>query len=291
MGDTDGTPLMRQYRDIKQAYRDAILFFVSAISMKCFRRTPSKRRNSCQLRSPLATNRATPRSPLRRPHHAATNYIAKLFRAGRTVALCEQSRRSCWPKAWCVEKSSDSYTPGTLVDSEFWLPQNPTSLAAVATCPRAGSPPYSGCAFGHATLGVSTGDFWLCDFRVPHARSALMDELTRLDPKELLCAEGLPDEQQWMTDLPGPRWCTQPAAWFDLDAGRTRLQEHFRVHSLDAFGCHALTLGIQAGAAVLRYVRETQPTASLDHIRQVRVRQQHDAMHFWTASPFAIWNS
>lgn len=82
-----------------------------------------------------------------------------------------------------------------------------------------------------------------------------------------------------MSELTGLRCCAQPAAWFDLDAGRLRLQEHFRVHSLDAFGCHNLTLGIQAGAAVLRYARETQPTASLDHIRQIRVRHQHDAMH------------
>ncbi|MGZ9132957.1 MAG: DNA mismatch repair protein MutS, partial [Nitrospira sp.] len=72
---------------------------------------------------------------------------------------------------------------------------------------------------------------------------------------------------------------TQPAAWFDLDQGRTRLQEHFHVHSLESFGCHTLHLGIQAGAAVLRYVRETQPSASLNHIRQIRVRYPDDAMH------------
>lgn len=281
MGDTDGTPLMRQYRDIKQAYRDAILFFRVGDFYEMFQEDAVE---ASKLLSIALTSRDkssdTPIPLCGVPHHAATNYIAKLLRAGRTVALCEQVEDPKLAKGLVRREVVRLYTPGTLVDSEFLAAAESNILAAVATRPRAGSPPYSGCAFGLATLEVSTGDFWLCEFQGPHARSALMDELTRLEPKELLCAEGLPpDEQQWMTDLPGPRWCTQPAAWFDLDAGRIRLQEHFRVHSLDAFGCHALTLGIQAGAAVLRYVRETQPTASLDHIRQVRVRQQHDAMH------------
>ena len=82
-----------------------------------------------------------------------------------------------------------------------------------------------------------------------------------------------------MTELTGLRCCTQPAIWFDLDQGRIMLQEQFHVHSLEAFGCHTLPLGIQAGAAVLRYIRETQPSASLDHIRQIRVRHPDDAMH------------
>ena len=129
-------------------------------------------------------------------------------------------------------------------------------------------------------MNVSTGEYWVNEFHGRQAQTALLDELTRLEPKELLFAEGLlPEEQRWMAELSGLRCCAQPAGWFDLDQARIRLQEQFHVHSLEAFDCHTLPLGIQAGAAVLRYIRETQPSSSLDHIRHIRARHPHDAMH------------
>lgn len=281
MGDTDGTPLMRQYRDIKQAYRDAILFFRVGDFYEMFQEDAVE---ASKILSIALTSRDkssdTPIPLCGVPYHAATNYIAKLLRAGRTVALCEQVEDPKLAKGLVRREVVRLYTPGTLIDSEFLPAAESNILAAVATRVRAGGSDNKGCAFGLATLEVSTGEFWLCEFHGPQAHTSLLDELARLEPKELLFAEGLPpDEQQWMSELTGLRCCAQPAAWFELDAGRLRLQEHFRIHSLDAFGCHTLTLGTQAGAAVLRYVRETQPTASLDHIRQVRVRHQDDAMH------------
>ncbi|MBS0171689.1 MAG: DNA mismatch repair protein MutS [Nitrospira sp.] len=281
MGDTDGTPLMRQYREIKQAYRDAILFFRVGDFYEMFQEDAVE---ASKLLSIALTSRdkssETPIPLCGVPHHAATNYIAKLLRAGRTVALCEQVEDPKLAKGLVRREVVRLYTPGTLIDSEFLPAAESNILAAVATRLRTGGPDGKDCSFGLATLEVSTGDFWLCEFHGPHAPSALLDELTRLEPKELLFADDLPPaEQEWVSEVTGPRCCAQPTAWFDLEAGRVRLQEHFRVHSLDAFGCHTLTLGIQAGAAVLRYVRETQPSASLDHIRQVRVRHQHEAMH------------
>ena len=281
MGDADGTPLMRQYREIKQAYRDAILFFRVGDFYEMFQEDAIE---ASKLLSIALTSRdkssETPIPLCGVPYHAATNYIAKLLRAGRTVALCEQVEDPKLAKGLVRREVVRLYTPGTLIDSEFLPSSESNVLAAVAARVRPVGHDQTQCSFGLATLEVSTGEYWLCEFHGPQARIALMDELARLDPRELLYAEGnAPGEQSWMADLTGPRCCAQPATWFELDTGRTMLQEHFHVHSLDAFGCHQLTVGIQAGAAVLRYVRETQPSASLDHIRQLRVRQSHDAMH------------
>lgn len=281
MGDTDGTPLMRQYRDIKQAYRDAILFFRVGDFYEMFQEDAIE---ASKLLSIALTSRDkssdTPIPLCGVPYHAATNYIAKLLRAGRTVALCEQVEDPKLAKGLVRREVVRLYTPGTLIDSEFLPSTESNVLAAVATRFRTVGPDRKDCSFGLATLEVSTGEYCLCEFHGPQAHAALLDELSRLDPKELLYAEGLPpEEQRWAADLTGLRCCAQPANWFELEAGRVRLQEHFHVHSLEAFGCHQLTLGIQAGAAVLRYVRETQPSASLEHIRQVRVRHSHDAMH------------
>jgi len=281
MGDIDGTPLMRQYREVKQAYRDAIVFFRVGDFYEMFEEDAVE---AAKLLSIALTSRdkssPTPIPLCGVPYHAATNYIAKLLRAGRTVALCEQVEDPKLAKGLVRREVVRLYTPGTLIDSEFLPSGESNLLAAVATHLRAIGMGGKELSFGLATLDVSTGEYWLSEFHGPQAQTALLDELTRLEPKELLYAEGLvPDEQHWVVELSGLRCCAQPAMWFDLDQARTRLQEQFHVHSLEAFGCHTLPLAVQAGAAVLRYIRETQPSASLDHIRQIRIRLPHDAMH------------
>ena len=281
MGDVDGTPLMRQYREIKQAYRDAILFFRVGDFYEMFQEDAVE---ASKLLSIALTSRdkssETPIPLCGVPYHAATNYIAKLLRAGRTVALCEQVEDPKLAKGLVRREVVRLYTPGTLIDSEF-LPSTESSvLAAVATRLRSVGAARRECSYGLATLEVSTGEYWVSEFHGKGAETALLDELARLEPKEILFAEGLSSEElRWTVDLTGPRRCAQPTAWFELEDGRIQLQEQFHVHSLEAFGCHTLTLGIQAAAAVLRYVRETQPSASLNHIRQVRVRHPHDTMH------------
>ncbi len=281
MGEIGSTPLMRQYREIKAAYRDAMIFFRVGDFYEMFQEDAVE---ASKLLSIALTSRdKTSHTPIPLcgvPYHAATGYIAKLLRAGRTVALCEQVEDPKLSKGLVRREVVRLYTPGTLIDSEFLPSGESNVLAAVATCRRAtGSAPKE-LSFGLAALDVSTGEYWVAEFHGAQSQMALLDELTKLEPKELLYADGLfPEEQRWVVELNSFRCCVQPALWFDLEQGRTMLQEHFHVHSLAAFGCHALTLGIQAGAAVLRYVRETQPSASLDHIRQIRVRLPHDTMH------------
>lgn len=286
MGDSDGTPLMRQYREIKQAYRDAILFFRVGDFYEMFQEDAVE---ASKLLSIALTSRdkssETPIPLCGVPYHAATNYIAKLLSAGRTVALCEQVEDPKLTKGLVRREVVRLYTPGTLIDSEFLSSAESNLLTAVVSRSQSAGGGQRAWSFGLATLELSTGEYWVSEFHGPQATTALVDELIRLEPKELLLPETLsPDERRWVEELSGPRCCMRPTAWFDLEDGRTRLQQHFRVHSLEAFGCHALPLAIQAGAAILRYVRETQPTAPLDHIRHIRVRHHHAAMHLDSAT-------
>ncbi len=281
MGDIDGTPLMRQYGEIKQAYRDAIVFFRVGDFYEMFQEDAVE---ASKLLSIALTSRdkssATPVPLCGVPYHAAPNYIAKLLRAGRTVALCEQVEDPKLAKGLVRREVVRLYTPGTLIDSEFLPSSDSNVLAAVAIRIRSLGGGRRELSFGLAALDVSTGEYWVSEYHGASSQTALLDELTRLEPKELLFTDGLlPEERRWMADLTGVRCCAQPASWFDLDQGRIMLQEQFHVHSLEAFGCHTLILAIQAGAAVLRYIRGTQPSASLEHIRQIRVRHPDDAMH------------
>ena len=85
--------------------------------------------------------------------------------------------------------------------------------------------------------------------------------------------------QSVLAQLGGTMLCARPPAAFDKGEATTLLHTHFGVQSLEGFGCHGLTAGLGAAGAVWRYFRETQPTASLNHVRRVQRRWGSEAMH------------
>lgn len=279
MSETDTSPLMRQYREIKRGYPDAILFFRVGDFYEMF--YEDAREASMLLAIALTSRDKSSADPVPLcgiPYHAAQGYLAKLLKAGRTVALCEQVEDPKLAKGLVRREVVRLYTPGTLVDTEFLSPGESNFLAAVSVGPAAA--PKGQSVIGLACLDVSTGEFWVMEFDGAQAPAQLLDELARLDPREILYE---PDSgttvRAWLTQLNGPRLCEQPSASFDQrDAGLT-LKRHFGVHSLDGYGCRGLTSGIGAAGAVLRYFRTTQPTASLAHIRRLQTRWGVDTMH------------
>src|SRR5262249_6281132 len=146
------------------------------------------------------------------PYHAATNYIAKLLKAGRIVALCEQVEDPKAAKGLVRREVVRLYTPGTLVDTEFLSPGELNYLAALAIRPDSGH----GARIGLAVLEVSTGEFWLMEFHGPQAVRHVVNELARLDPREVLFpAELSGQDSVWMKEIPGARQCQRPLASFN----------------------------------------------------------------------------
>jgi DNA mismatch repair protein MutS len=285
MNDADASPLMRQYREIKRGYPDSILLFRVGDFYEMFY-------EDAQIASKLLSIALTSRDkshpnpiPLCGvPYHAAQGYIAKLLKAGRTVALCEQVEDPKLAKGLVRREVVRVYTPGTLVDTEFLSPGESHVLAAVAfsdaiTPSLKGHP-----VIGLACLDVSTGDFWVTEFQGAQAEIQLMDELARLEPREVLYPDSSVKSGTCLTHLFVPRLCARPLASFNPEDASQLLQAQFAVHSLDGFGCHGLTVGVGAAGAILGYFRETQPTASLAHLRRLQRRWSSDAMHLDSAT-------
>jgi DNA mismatch repair protein MutS len=282
MSEHDATPLMRQYRQIKRGYPDAILFFRVGDFYEMFYEDAQE---ASKLLSIALTSRdkssADPVPLCGVPYHAAQGYIAKLLKAGRTVALCEQVEDPKLAKGLVRREVVRLYTPGTLVDTEFLAPGESNFLAACCRSERAG--PDGRPLFGLAALDVSTGEFWVTELQGT-GDGQLLDELARLEPKEVLYPESDPMMPGLLAKLDGPRLCAQPAASFDRQQAATQLQQHFSVQSLEGFGCDGLTMGLGATGAVWRYFRETQPTASLTHVRRIQRRRNQDVMHLDSAT-------
>jgi DNA mismatch repair protein MutS len=276
---------MRQYREIKRGYPDAILLFRVGDFYEMFYEDAQV---ASKLLSIALTSRdktsATPIPLCGVPYHAAQGYIAKLLKAGRTVALCEQVEDPKLAKGLVRREVVRLYTPGTLVDTEFLSPSESHFLVAVAFSDAMASSAKGQSVIGLACLDVSTGEFWMTEFQGAQAETQLMDELARLEPREVLHQDSTAHAGTCMAHLRGPRLCAQPSSAFNPKDAAQLLQTQFAVQSLDGFGCRGLTAGIGAAGAVLRYFRETQPTASLAHLRRLHTRWSSDSMHLDSAT-------
>src|SRR4051812_4718997 len=174
------TALMRQYLDVKAQYPDAIVFFRLGDFYEMFHEDAVYVARTLSLT--LTTRDKGKEDPVPMcgvPHHAARAYLQKLTDLGHRVAVCEQLEDPKTVKGIVKRGVVRVVTPGVILDEESLDPRAPNYVAAVAGDARAG--------FGLAVIDVTTGGF-----RATEAPSseALLDELARADPRELLVPRG-----------------------------------------------------------------------------------------------------
>lgn len=230
--------MMQQYQRIKKEIpADALLLFRLGDFYEMF--FDDARDGAGILNLTLTKRNGVPMCGM--PHHAAQNYIAKLIQTGRRVAVCDQVSE---PKpGQVVERAvTQIFSPGSVLNLELDQPKQNRYLAAVH---------HKEGRFGLAFLDMGTGEFRVGE--VETLRS-WQDELLRLMPKELLFPSevkhpSLPDGLN-LAATPYDDWVFEP------EYAQLALREHFKVQSLDGFGCQGLTVGIGAAGALLHYVVE-----------------------------------
>ncbi|MEO5719223.1 MAG: DNA mismatch repair protein MutS, partial [Chthoniobacterales bacterium] len=121
--------------------------------------------------------------------------------------------------------------------------------------------------FGFAYADLSTGEFRLLQVA---NRRALLDELARVFPSELLVSDSLVDQfQNFERTLPYDHYAFLP------ENARFTLCEHFKVKSLDGFGCSGLTAAIGAAGAIVHYLKH-QLRRKIDHLASLRCEAPND---------------
>ena len=257
----DLTPLMRQYRQVKQQHPEAILFFRVGDFYEMFYEDAVEGSRLLDIALTSRDKNKADQVPLCGiPYHAATGYIAKLLRAGRSVALCDQVEDPQTAKGLVRREVVRLYTPGTLIEPDLLAAGEPNYLAALAPGPS---------GLGLAWLDLSTAEFRVLELGAPWT-DALRDELLRIEPKEILVPDHEAERLRVVLSFtPAVIRPVPDAAVHHADA-RALLLEHFRVASLAGFGCDDKPLAVAAAGALLRYVKETQPGASLAHIARMQ---------------------
>ena len=221
------TPVMRQYREAKEAHPDGILLFRLGDFYEIFF-------EDAQVAAPIMGVQLTSR-PLGKtgrypmcgvPHHAWQSYVGKLLRAGHKVVICDQVEAASKNKI--VRRDvTRVLTPGTVVEDAYLEPSRRNYLVAAWS---------RGSDAGIAACEVSTGELLLC--QLPKDR--LQSELERLAPAELLAP---PDIEEYR---------------FDPVRGQQRLKDLLGIAFPASVGAQDAPLAVGAAGVVLDYLKQNQ---------------------------------
>ncbi len=231
------TPMMAQYRRIKSELpKDALLLFRLGDFYEMF--FEDAQAGAQLINLALTSRNGVPMCGL--PYHAANSYIGRLIKAGRKVAICEQTEEAK-PGKLVNREVTQILSPGTHFDERILVAERNNFLAAVCT---------AGKTFGLALVDLTTGDFLTTEVET---EAALLTELERLRPAEIVH----PMEANALRDLLRNSGWTVSAYddWtFAPQTSVFTVREHFKVASLDGFGLKDRTAAIGAAGGSLHYL-------------------------------------
>src|SRR5277367_2209121 len=252
------TPMMTQYRRIKgKLPKDALLLFRLGDFYEMF--FEDAQAGAQLLNLSLTARNGVPMCGL--PHHAANGYIARILKAGRKVAICDQTEEAR-PGQLTKREVTQILSPGTHFDERMLVAERNNFLAAVYP---------SGKIFGLALVDLTTGDFLTTELEND---SALLAELERLRPAEII----FPTEATSLRDLLGGAfqilsgyddWTFAPETAFFT------VKEQFKVASLDGFGLKDKTAAIGAAGGALHYLTQNL-RRDVKHLTRISFYQRSD---------------
>ena len=253
------TPMMRQYLDIKAEYPDILLFYRMGDFYELFFDDAHKAADWLGITlTHRGKSNGDPIPMAGVPYHAVDNYLARLVKQGKSVAICEQIGDPATSKGPVERKVVRVITPGTLSEEALLESDKENLLAAVyKTNKKSEKEPY-----GLSWIDLAGGQFYCNQFET---EAALLSEISRLKPAEIL-AETLYFENLKSLGLT----VKLVEDWqFDYSQNYQTLLRHFGVKNLDGYGCESLTAAICAAGAALNYAKLTQQSL-LSHLDQLQ---------------------
>ena len=231
--------MMAQYRRIKgELPREALLLFRLGDFYEMFF-------DDARTGAPLLNVALTHRGDIPMcgiPFHAAHGYIARLLKAGRKVAICDQMEEAR-PGQLVKREITQILSPGAHFDERLLAPERNNFLAALCAC---------GKSFGLAAADLTTGDFTATEIE---GEPALRAELERLRPAEIIfpaAAAALAAIAGGQSAVLNPYedWVFAP------ETAQFTVREHFKVAALDGFGLKDRPAAVGAAGAVIHYLTQ-----------------------------------
>jgi len=244
------TPMMAQYLAMRKSLpADIILFYRLGDFYEMFFEDA---KTAAPIMNVALTKRGgTPMCGV--PYHAAQNYIARLLKAGKRVAIAEQTSEVV-PGKLVDREIARILTAGSIDDLTLLDDQRPNYLAALSKIKS---------SYGLAAIDHTTGEFIIAEFT---DTAQLLDELARLSPSEII----IPDHQIGDFSENHPHALPYDGYTFLPEHAVDLLKSHFNVHALDGFGCANLHAASAAAGAALHYLA-TQLRRPCEHLNPPRL--------------------
>lgn len=258
--------MLDQYRRIKARYRDVILFFRLGDFYEMFYEDAIEA--STLLDLTLTKRQEQPMCGI--PYHAAKPYIARLLKAGKKVAICEQLTAP-GAKGIIERDVIEVVTPGTSLEEDFLDHGSNNYIVGVCTMQKQ-------CCMAY--LDVSTGEFLAYRNENIHEDPSqfLRSEFYRLNPREIIIQQSMyenPSIMSLLREFDGMLIEKRPDWSFDVEKASRYLKDHLKVASLKGFGFEDAAPELAAAGAILEYIEENSKT-SCPHIRSLLPYQKDD---------------
>jgi len=242
------SPMMQQYRRLRSSIpADTLLLFRLGDFYELF--FEDAKEASLLLNVALTKRNDVPMCGV--PYHAAQSYVAKLIKAGRRVAICDQTSEP-QPGKIVSRDITQIISAGTVSDLDLLESKRANYLGAVFV---------DGGMFGFAYADLSTGEFRLTQLQ---NRQGVLDELVRVSPSEILVSD---EQKRQFADVDGVLGYDTYA--FLPEQAAFTLCEHFKVKSLDGFGCAEMPQALAAAGAIVHYLKH-QLRRNIDHLTSLR---------------------
>ncbi len=243
------TPMMQQYQRLRKSIPpDTFLLFRLGDFYEMF--FDDAKEASALLNVALTKRNGVPMCGV--PYHAAQGYIRRLIKAGRRVAVCDQMSEPQPGRKIVDREVTQIITAGTVSELSWLDAKRANYLGAIYA---------DGDAFGFAYADLSTGEFRLAEAQ---DRQSLHDQIARVSPAELLISS----EQKAQTGEIDHALEYDSYAFLPEQAIFT-LCEHFKVKSLDGFGCAQMPAAVAAAGAIVHYLKH-QLRRKIDHLTSLR---------------------
>jgi len=262
------TPMMKQFLDVKKKYPGTIVLFRMGDFYEMFNEDAVEASRILNLT--LTKRDKKNNIPMCGvPYHAIESYIGRLLKNRKRVAICDQVEDPKTAKGIVKREVTRVVTPSTTFDDHQLSDNSNNFLVSIYPNPVS----KSNFKFGLAIIDVTTGKFEVAELT---NKADLKQELVKIFPEEIIIPPHFPEEE-WENEPSYSNALVVPIDDIYFDDGKNFLLNHFKVLSLEGFGCEKMSCGVAAAGAALKYIQKNLPIASLDHINSLKkiCRENH----------------
>lgn len=247
------SPMMKQYWEVKNKYRDHILFYRLGDFYEMFFDDAVTAAKELELTLTGRDCGLEERAPMCGvPHHACDVYLKKLIEKNFNVAICEQTMDPAECKGIVPREVIRVVTPGTLIESSMLDETSNNYICCVYLKQKESAVCFA---------DISTGEVHLFEFSGKEMSNQSINELSRFSPSEVLINDEVLSDKE-LSSFIRQKLKTSVQLLeendFSPEVHTNEVLKQFSADDLSALGISGDCLGVYAVCGLFGYIHETQ---------------------------------